>query len=329
MARDLGELLRPLSASPEPGLDAADPRLAALAELASRSRYDVAADRIEDLFAAGIYDIRALSFYLFQAFQEGGFLALEQILDVALAALGENLPAIGPIKRQREHFDRRLGWLFGEIADAVDYHERERTRTWEAWSEGAGVAEMEEIVRRAERVEEALRAGAYETAAGRLARLLGLLRRRVEALSAPPPAPAPAPAAAAESALPGAAAPQTQAASAAPSLPDAPVRIRVELSASHHFIELRRKIVAFEALVEKRDFTRAAVLADELQRLIEQFDPLAYFPDLFAGFNALLSEHIAPIAASWEDRESPAWKALAQLCRVDLEGFVSGRGRGR
>lgn len=323
MARDLGIFLQPLTPSPEPGLDAADPRLTELADLASRGRYELAADRIEDLLAAGIHDIRPISFYLYQAFQEGGLLSLMPIFDATLAALGVNLRAIGPVKRQREHFERRLAWLFGEIADAIDYHERERTRSWAAWSEGAGAAEMDEIVRRGERTEQALRAGPYATAADRLARLLGLLRRRAEALAAPPPGPGPTPEPAAE--RPANAAPSPP---LAPPLPEPPPRIRVELVASHHFIELRRKLLAFEALIEKGDFTRAAVLADDVHQLVAQFDPLAYFPDLFVRFSALLSEHIAPIAERWEERESPAWKALAQLCRVDLEGFTSGRGRG-
>ncbi len=76
--------------------------------------------------------------------------------------------------------------------------------------------------------------------------------------------------------------------------------------------------------MKKNDLARAAVVADDLMRTIDSFDPRAYFPELFSDFSELLSKHIDTLANHWQDRESTAWKAHAQFYRVDLKRFVGG-----
>ncbi|MGK3992791.1 type VI secretion system protein IglI family protein [Sorangium sp. So ce1024] len=333
MARDLSLFLQPLEAAAEPGLDATDARLDELVELSGRGRHDEVAERVEALAREGVHDIRALSFYLFAVFREGGLAALAPVFEVVSLALGPNFEAIGPAKRRKDHVDRRLAWLFQTIADELEYHEKSPSPAWDALHEGLAEGALGEALAGAERVGRALAEGAYGPAVQQLGRLAAWLRRRAEELASRP---APEPPRPAEERAPAAGAPPAEraatAAAAAPAdaVPVAevgssdPLRARVELTVSHHFLELVAKLRAFEALVDKRDFAKAAVVADDLQRILESFDPRVYFPELFSNYSALLSAHITLLAEHLEDRDSFSRKALEQFYRVDLKRFSGG-----
>lgn len=96
----------------------------------------------------------------------------------------------------------------------------------------------------------------------------------------------------------------------------------VQLRATARFLELCSKLQAFEALVKRGDFDKAAIVSSDIMRTIESFDPRAFFPDLFAGFGALLSAHIHDIGPRWDGKDSLEWRALEQYYQVDLESFV-------
>jgi hypothetical protein len=331
MDRDLSMYLSPLEAQPDPGLDTDDPRLAELVALADRGKYDSAADQAEALASEGVHDIRALSYLLYQAFREGGLTALGDIFEVILGAIGSNSEAIGPKKRKKDHFNRRLTWLFNTIVDALEYDVKNRTPEWDAFCEGAEREVLSVIIRAADRVAGELTEDVYATAATALGRLAGFLRSQLE--KAPEATRAPQ-ADAGETPSPAPAAPQEAPLStreAPPGRPDGvgatvPVsgafRNRVELVVSHQFLDLVAKLRAFEVLLEKGEVMKAAVVAEDVQQLIESFDPRAHFPELFARFSALLSNNIAPVSECFEERDSLAWKALGQYYRVDLDGFV-------
>src|SRR5262245_44034893 len=121
MARDLAIFMVPLLAAttgeapeggegeePGLGLDAADPRLISIIGLATAGKLGEAADQVEELFSHRIYDIRAISIYLFAAFREGGTAVLPGVLAACSNLLGESFEAVGPEKRREDHYDRRL-----------------------------------------------------------------------------------------------------------------------------------------------------------------------------------------------------------------------------
>ncbi|XXY47189.1 type VI secretion system protein IglI family protein [Sorangium sp. So ce269] len=329
MARDLAMYLEPLDPRPEPGLDAADPRLAEIVSLAEQGRYDAAADLAEELAGEGVHDIRALSFLLYEAFREGGLAALEALFDVVLLALGPSLEAIGPVKRRKEHFNKRLAWLFETIVDALEYREKHGTSGYDALHEELGPEALGGAVRAGERVAAELATDVYAGAAQALGRLMGFLRARAEALAVEPAA------SATSAARQSSPAPREETSPASPAGPALPMdgahapaaaggaaRARIEVAVAHPFLELLAKLRAFEVLVERGDMAKAAIVAEDVQQIVESFDPRAYFPEVFARFSALLSNNIGPLSEQLEERESLAWKARSQFYRVDLEGFI-------
>ena len=308
MPRDLSSFRQKLEAPPR-WLESVDPRLVAIGDLVDKGDAARAADMAEELFAEGLTDVRALVAVLYAAFLEGTLDTMPAILEVVQLSVGENLEMIGPAERKKTLFDRRFAWLFERIADQLKYHEQNKTERMEAWAQ-ADEAELTTACALAETLGATLRDGNYDTAARQLGRVTTWLRSRAEsvaAMNAPTPeepsmsSPAPSP---------------------APSHLPEEREGRVTLAVSHEFAELCRKLKAFETLVEKGRHDKAALVAADLQQLIAQFDPRAYFPELFSTFAALFSEHIETLSHHFEQRESPAWGALDQFYRVDLKAFV-------
>ncbi|MGE5787869.1 MAG: type VI secretion system protein IglI family protein, partial [Myxococcales bacterium] len=87
---------------------------------------------------------------------------------------------------------------------------------------------------------------------------------------------------------------------------------------------LMEQLDAFAVLVERGDLTRAAIVAYDVRKTTESFDPVRFLPSLFAAHFQLLGSKIDEIAAVWEQEGTPQWHALAQHYRADLKGFVRG-----
>lgn len=99
------------------------------------------------------------------------------------------------------------------------------------------------------------------------------------------------------------------------------------VSASLHlFIEsldnLSHKLKIFEALIEKNDYLKAAVVANDIDHLIENFDPLSYFPKLFAKYYSIFAKNVTALTEQYEKKESLQVRALVKLYRTDLKMFL-------
>ncbi len=311
MARDLTLLRGPLAAGEEIDVDALDEIVA----LSDRREFERAADLTGKLLADGVFDVRPVVLYLYQAFLEGGYPALGEIFSLCGALLHDE--AMGPRRRRADHVARRYAWLFQAVFDALTYHEQRRSPQWAGWQQGLTPEGVAAVIAAGEALLAKLDGEANKAAVDQAGRVLTWLR----ASAVPPPEP------------PRATEPPKEAAPAAAPAPPAqggdlePVRRRVELVVSHAFIELCAKLRAFEQLVGRGEMTRAAVVGDDILATLDGFDPRRYFPELIGPFSALLSEHIDALQVG--ERDTPAWKSLEQHYRVDLRGFVDHEGKKR
>jgi hypothetical protein len=98
----------------------------------------------------------------------------------------------------------------------------------------------------------------------------------------------------------------------------------VEVTASYRFVELTQKMEAFEELIKAGQPRRAAVVAEDIQQLIQDFDPRVYFPAVFANFCAVFAENADALSGHWKDRGSFAWQALGHAYKTDLDRFKKG-----
>ena len=88
-------------------------------------------------------------------------------------------------------------------------------------------------------------------------------------------------------------------------------------------LELIEKLQGFELLVERGELDKAAIIANDIQGVIENFDPLVYLPAIFARYFQLLSKIIVEVEARWDDGDTTARRVLQQFYRADLDGFVN------
>ena len=97
----------------------------------------------------------------------------------------------------------------------------------------------------------------------------------------------------------------------------------VTAEGSYHLQLLLRKMKAFDLLVEKEEFNKAAIVADDINDIIANFDPRIYFPKIFSRYSLLRALKISDISAFEGHKGSVEWQTMQDLYKVDLESFVS------
>ncbi|MBK9265471.1 MAG: hypothetical protein IPM54_37505 [Polyangiaceae bacterium] len=334
MARDLSIYSSALEGAPGAELESSDERLLAIIEHFEKRNFDKAANVAEELAEEGIFDIRPLSYLLFVSFLEGGIAALGSIFDVIVTTLEQNLQSIGPQKNREAFYAKRMAWLFTTMSDHIAYYRKEGGTAWKNMRVGVTSESISDILERARRVDAALAGGAWEKPAMALGSLVSALRDLAEELSAAEQTPG-------ESTKPVSAQPDAETNDDAAveeenefegdEVAQAPVvksktagKRTMTLDISPQFAEFLAKLQAFEKLVKKGDLMKAAIVAEDVQNIIENFDPRIYFPALLSRFSELLSTHAETLGEHIDNRDSFAWKTSSQFYKVDLDKFVRG-----
>ena len=86
---------------------------------------------------------------------------------------------------------------------------------------------------------------------------------------------------------------------------------------------LLQKLDTFETLIQQGKFPLAALVADDINGILANFDPRTYFPGMFATFSLLFARHIQVLRTYEVYRETPEWHVLHDLYRVDLQNFIN------
>ena len=94
------------------------------------------------------------------------------------------------------------------------------------------------------------------------------------------------------------------------------------MGGSHHLQTLLQKLAAFEQLIKMEKFNLAALVADDIDGIVADFDPKIYFPKIFSTFSLLYAHYISELVACEENKGSVEWAALKELYKMDLERFV-------
>ncbi len=312
--RDLSRCVRAFESDCE-RLEAHDPRFQRIVELAQAGQYTEVADGVEELLAENLFEVRLLSYHLFAVFHEEGLARLPDVLETLVELIRRNWAELAPGDKRMALLNKGVTWFFQTLHDTLSYHQTQKDARWQAWwkvSTEAGASRAAQAVRT---LMELLSAGAYRSGSEALAKLLPWLGElRAQILANLPQDPPPAPEEAKAEAPPP---PPPKEAS-----PFLKLGQPVQLVGSAHLVELCNKLKAFELLIERGEFQRAALVSDDILSTLEGFDPRRFFPDLFSSFGALLNKHVRHIQEHWETKDSTQWKTLAQFYQVDLERFV-------
>lgn len=85
---------------------------------------------------------------------------------------------------------------------------------------------------------------------------------------------------------------------------------------------LSRKMRVFELFISQNDYLKAAVVARDIDQLIDNFDPLSYFPKLFGRYFSTVAKNVVALTDQYEKKESLQVKSLEKLYRTDLDMFI-------
>lgn len=94
---------------------------------------------------------------------------------------------------------------------------------------------------------------------------------------------------------------------------------------SHALDVLIRRIAGFERLLRRKDYRRAAIIADDVMKAFENFDPRLYLPTVFSPFFSLLAQHGEKLEGQNPQADNLANRASRYLYQVDLDAFVRGK----
>lgn len=86
--------------------------------------------------------------------------------------------------------------------------------------------------------------------------------------------------------------------------------------------QLRDKLRGFEMMLMRGELDKAAVIARDVQTILDGFDPLVYLPSLFARYTQLLHAVYGELEARWQQSEHPSMQVLIQFYRSNLAGFL-------
>ncbi|WP_133470993.1 type VI secretion system protein IglI family protein [Paraglaciecola marina] len=91
---------------------------------------------------------------------------------------------------------------------------------------------------------------------------------------------------------------------------------------SYPLQQLFSHIQLLHSLVEQRQHLKAAVVLDDIQRELDDFNPLHYFPEHFASFTKLRAKHAIQLEPLFSQQDSYQWKVLHEHYKTDMQGFL-------
>ncbi len=314
MVRDFS-YLNPVGVEPNEGLLPLDQRWHALVQLIDDGRVEDAARGADSLLREGVLDVRLVPYPLLQFFRDEGLSTLAVLTQNLLQWLSQGVTIYGPQERKDRYLGVALVRVFEDLESMIHYRSVKKDDVWTAWLEADVdlVAVLKNAEQNLDSLASLLNPERLATPLDRIARLRSRLIKLHEQVAARTQEPE----------LPTRAktTPESPVNGTGKVLPGDPL----VLKASAPLATLCNKLRAFARLVEEHEYRRAAVVADDVAREVESFDPRRYLPELFAEFGALLSENVAHIAPHWEHKDSVEWRTLEQFYSVDLDGFTRKR----
>ena len=307
-------LFRDFDVADSPGLDTFDPRLGDVMVAVQNSDFAQAADLAEALLNENECDIRLAGYLLFDDYASYGSSALPQMFAALNHLFENNWDAFGPVKNKEKQALAAVNWLVNTLAKLFD---KAMTDAGERWNELVDGLTFES----AAEMNAAYQAfnGLFENRVGELAaknlnarsnlgRILARFSELHEQVSEPEPEPEPEVV-------------DTQIAGDGQAPQQGGQLAGEAVAGSVHLALLMKKMSALGELAAKGRHDLAAIIVADVQDTLANFDPLLYFPDVFADYNKVLAENVDMIFEHLEMRGTPRWDAFEAYYKSDLDGF--------
>jgi len=289
-----------------PGLKSTDPRFDIISTLVVEGNYIEAAEKSENIIVDEIYDIRLICYFLYGYWLEQGLITIGEVLNTLEHIILNNWEAIGPVKRREQNINNSLSWIFKQVLKNIQYEERKDTVQWQQWKETVSVDEINKVLQASEAfrlivTEKLGKTTASIVASSKIDNWLRALQQLCCEVSV------------------SVSAPSTN--NTIPALAFNGKGKKFE--ASYHMELLIKKLSAFEYLVEEGKFRKAALLADDINLTLVNFDPMLYFPKTFEEFIRLQALNFEELSDYEQFRETPQWRAMQDWLKTDLNSFTN------
>ena len=314
-------LLSPPSPDEVVHLESSDDRLLEICDLYGARSFAEAHERCDSVIGDKIYDFRLIGIHVFCIFWKEGPQALQPAFEALNAYLSQNWEHVGPERHRKKIVSLGIESLIDNVASTLDYWQTQGSELFQTWVNQESRESLEDTIGTLQSLENIPEEHlSPDIIAIQLPKLTQMLRGVQKSL--PSRDEATETMTTEDDDAPEAAPAQSAAPTAPPTPAPASLAPVLGQEISPELAMLLKKIQAFETLVQAKRFERAAMVADDIQSAVENFDPRKYFPSLFAEFYADLVGNFDQISSFWARRDTADWAVLQQLYDVDLDTFV-------
>ncbi|MCK5797008.1 MAG: type VI secretion system ImpA family N-terminal domain-containing protein [Deltaproteobacteria bacterium] len=300
-----------------PGLETFDPRLEEVTTYAQNGDYDALAPILSDILNEKILDVRVLGYYAFVLFHEQGLPGLLPAFAGLARVFAEFWEAMGPAKNREKIATNSIAWFLKVLLKRLQREEKTQGSGWTLWLDTVSSDDAAEILEAAENLRRTLVPALQEQAAGATDHLskvvdwLGAFERAVYREPEP------------EVEEDESEVESTGTSSGAGGLKTRLTQVDNPLiEGSIHIRLLMQKMEAFEQLIREEKFARAELIADDINQILANFDPLVYFPKLFATYCRTRAMNSGDLSEFEEAKDSRDWQAMQALYQADLDAFT-------
>ncbi len=311
---DIEILKGELEINENPGLATTDPRLSDIATLVQAGDFQQAALQSREILTEKIYDIRIIGYYLYGHFAESGLAALEEIFTCLAEILHKNIAALGPARNREKHIKNTLSWLFKTISNNLVYETEKRTEIYSQWQASITPEQVQNILESGSGLQEAI---AMLEVSSDITDVFTKILEWVQVFQNVVHQEQNRDEEEQQLEVAKETVPQKE---AVKTLND---NFTIEgIEGSYHMKLLMRKLDAFDRLVEADKLALAAIVADDINNSISNFDPKLYLPGLFTRFYVQFAKNLNSLISYVQFKNSAAWATLQELYKVDIESFI-------
>ncbi|MCE5318357.1 MAG: type VI secretion system ImpA family N-terminal domain-containing protein [Parachlamydia sp.] len=304
-----------------------------------REKMDEAADMIEKIFAKGTPDIRLIAYYLFAHFCDQGLKSFADIFPLLSTIFTEHWDTLLPSSRKEKQVENSLTWLIVQLISKLKYVQKvaKAGTPHPIWDEalemspdehdqaiGAVTAfkdffyekwpkspSKERVMHLVHLTEEFKSLSIAQTAAEPEIEEEPELKEepieeKIEPLVVEEPEPFFMPSETVEEAV-----------IENPAVEDAG---DYQISCENLHL-LADKLKLFDQLICKQDWNKASIVAKDIDHLLENFDPLVYFPKLLSRYFAISAKNVAAISEQRQNQDTQ-FIYLEKLYKTDIAQFI-------
>lgn len=285
-----------------------------------KNAFPEAAALIKGSFDQGYLDIRCVMYYFYIYFLQEGIRSFLDIFPLIRAILGENWEKITPINKREQHAQKSISWLFSRQIKTFEHVNRSfksgQLDPLKKYTAGVSPEMVKEIVSLALRLNDTLiMHWEHSNLSDQLMHIVKSIGEFTQITFQKPVV----------ETIETAPAPTTPKKEEPPPKENPSFLIPFsELEPSERMNVFYRKLKAFQRLIEQKDYRKAAVIADDIEQQIENFNPVIHFPKLFIHHYGLHAKYANKLE---ESRDGSSYKMLEKLYHADLNTFIDWKDR--